>query len=286
MICKKCGYNIEEGWKYCPNCSSRINKKTNIIILIIILIVISCFLFFIIRNNLTLNVNSIEKKLEEKYNENFTNVSLIKSIKNKDVDINCDGSSFGTIKGRGTIEYYKLYSPKNDIEFFAFYDTSNKLKGVNDTYENYLSARKAISDAYNITYKYFSNYIDKIVLTDSFDTIQLNINSSKQLYDILSHVDNIEKNLSSYNNPIYYIRIYINQDLFNFCKENYENLTILNNEIVKLTEEYNFELSIYLNNDTSIILNRLNEKAYVYDRFGNDMAWGELLDDFVQRENY
>ena len=36
MLCKKCGCNIEKGWKYCPNCSKGVHKERNIIIFSII----------------------------------------------------------------------------------------------------------------------------------------------------------------------------------------------------------------------------------------------------------
>lgn len=280
MICKKCGLDIEKDWKYCPNCSNKIYKKQNIIIVsAIMLIAIIYIIIPIIKNNIPVDAKYIEKQLEKKYSEDFSNILLIKSVENPDTSLSCDGSSFGTIKGEGSTEYYKVYSKKNNIEFIVTYDTSDNSKKINDSYENNLKRRSTLVDTYKTIYKYLNSKIYKITLSGPYN--EININSETQLEDILSKYE--EKNIDLED-----IEIYISEDLYDFCKSNYETITKLNDEIITLqrNNDYYFSTIIVLNANATIQLYRLNDKAYVYDKYGNSTAWGETLDEFVTRESY
>lgn len=277
MKCKKCGHDINKDWKYCPNCSKRIYKKRNIIIISTIALIIIIFIvIFTIKSNMPINEKYIEKKLEKKYSEDFDNVSFLKSVENADTDLSCDGSSFGTIKGEGSTEYYKVYSPKNNMEFIASYDTSDETKKIKDSYEKNLKKRSALIQTYETISNYMHN-IDHITLSGSDNNI--NIDSKNQLESILSKYEEKNVNLDD-------IEIYINENLYDFCKTNYENITKLNDEIVKLQKnnDYYFSTIIVLNSQATIELYRLNDKPYVYDKYST--AWGETLDEFVMRESY
>lgn len=282
MVCKKCGFNIENDWKYCPNCSKKIYKKQNIIFIsTVILIVIIFIIMPIIENNRPVDAKYIEKQLEKKYKENFNNVSLIESVENPDTNLNCDGSSFGTIKGEGSTEYYKVYSKKNDIEFIATYDTSNKSKKINDSYDDSLKRRSTLIAAYKIINNRLNSKINKISLSSSSSDTEIDISTESQLEDILSKYEENNKDLENFE-------IYISEDLYNFSKSNYEIITKLNDEIVTLkkNKDYYFFTTIVLNERAIIELYRLDNKAYVYDKLGNQKAWGEPLDEFVRRESY
>ncbi len=280
MICKKCGFNIEKNWKYCPNCSKKIyNKQKIIIVSTIMSIVIISIIISIINNNMPVDDKYIEKQLEKKYREDFSNISLIKSVENPDTDLSCDGSYFGTIKGEGSTEYYKVYSKKNNIEFIVTYDTTDETKTIKDSYKDNLKRRKTLVNTYKTIYKYLNSKNYKVVLSGGNNLI--NINSENQLEGVLSKYEEENIDLKDF-------KIYINEDLHDFCKSNYETITKLNDEIVALQKnnDYYFLTSIVLNGNATIELYRLNYKAYIYDKSGNSAAWGETLDEFVTRESY
>ena len=286
MQCKRCGYNIEKGWKYCPNCSKKIHKIQNVILVgALIGLVIYCVgptIKSYIEYKKPVDEKYIEKVLEKKYNEDFNDVTLIKSVENQDEDLSCDGSNFGTIKGEGNTNYFKIYSKKNDIEFIAKYNEANILKEVNDTYQKNLNRRKSISEAYKIIDKYLQNINYKITLTEDDDEDkEMSFDSEEQLWKVLSKCDSEHERFDS-------ISIYIEEDLFTFCKSNYEMLTKLNDELVELRYlyDYYFFTYIYLNSNAMINLYRLDDKAYVYDSQSNSNASGVKLDDFVKRESY
>ena len=187
MKCNSCGMIVDEKWKYCPNCSKKIkNNKKILIILSVVFVAISCFIAFtIIKNNAPINEPYIKKSLSNKYNEKFSDIYLVKSVNNPDTDLNCDGSSFGTIKGEGTTEFYKVYSEKNNIEFFVYYDTSDKSKTIKDTYENYLTRRDSIIKVYDITKEYLNKDVEKFSISYEHDDKLVEITSKSQLNDIL-----------------------------------------------------------------------------------------------------
>lgn len=287
MICSKCGYSIEKGWKYCPNCSRNINKKRNIIIFsTITVLLILCIIIPFVKNNMPMNDKYLEKELEKKYNENFENVTLIKSVKNPDTDLNCDGSSFGTIKGKGTKEYYKLYSKKNNLEFWAYYDTSDKSKKIVDNYNMLLNRRSTIKNVYDYIISNFSNSISKITISYNLEDIETDILSINQLNTFLNNVEK-ENTTPNYFDTMYdKVNIYINENIFDYSKSNYKIIDELNDKFIELKDNYYFSVILKFNNNAHIELDRLDGKAYVYDKFGNNYAWGETLDDFIKRDNY
>lgn len=289
MKCNSCGMIVNKKWKYCPNCSKKIksNKKTFIIISIVFFLIICFIAFKIIKKNLPINESYLKKSLSNKYNEKFSELYYIKSIDNPDTDLDCDGSSFGTIKGEGTKEYYKVYSENNDIEFFVYYDTSDKDKNVYDTYESYLNRRESILKIYDITKKYLSEDIVKFSISYDSDDKLVEITSKSQLNNILSNFS--EKDISNFDSSgTFFEKIYItiNEDIFEYSKNNYSTIKKINSEIVELKRKYYFSMIILFNNNATIEFDRLDEEPYVYDQFANYKAWGEKFDDFVMREEY
>ena len=281
MVCKKCGFDIEKNWKYCPNCSKKIFKKHHIIMLGALTLFFTIYIIIsIIKNSMPVDAKYIERELENKYNEKFNNILLIKTIENPDTNLSCDGTSFGTIKGEGSTEYYKVHSQKNDIDFIVTYDTSDKSKKINDAYEKNLKRRNTLMEAYEIVYKYLNNNIVRITLSDYRNNIK--ITSKNQLKEILSIYEEKNMNLKD-------IEIYIEENLFEFSKTNYEDITRLNDELVELQrkKDYYFSTIIVLNKNAKIELyGGLDDKVYVYDKYSNSTAWGETLDEFVNRESY
>ena len=286
MKCKKCGNNIEKEWKYCPICSRGVNKERNIIIFsMVILIIVIGIVILIIKGYLPMNSNYLERVLEKKYNENFDNIVLISSVKNSDTDLSCDGSSFGTIKGKGKKEYYKLHSNKNDLYFWAYYDTSNKSKGVVDNYEILLNRKSIINEIYNYVNYNFFFFFNKITLSYNLNQEAINILSSDQLNSILTNIE--DESIPKYFNTMYdEFNIYIDQDIFEYSKSNYSKISDLNNKLVSSKNKYYFSIILNFNNNATISLDGLNGKAYVYDKFDSQHAWGETLEEFIMRENY
>ena len=290
MKCNSCGMIVNENWKYCPNCSKKIkdNKKIFIILSIVFILIICFVIFIIIKKNTPINESYIKKSLSNKYDEKFSDLYFIKSIGNPDVDLNCDGSSFGTIKGEGTKEYYKVYSESNDIEFFVYYDTSDKRKNIYDTYEIYLNRREILLEIYDITNKYLSEDIIKFSISYGINDKLVEITSKSQLRNVLS--DFSDEDIFNYGvfSETFSENIYINinEDIFEFSKNNYSTIKKINSEIVKLKDKYYFSMAILFNNNAKIEFDRLDEEAYVYNKFGNNKAWGEKFDDFVMRTEY
>ncbi len=270
MVCKKCGCNIEKGWKYCPNCSNDIYKNQKIIIIsIVALAVVICAVLFVIKNNMPVNEKYIKNYLKKKYDEKFESVSFVKSVKNEDVVISCDGSSFTPIKGKGETDYYKVYSNKNDIEFIASYDNSSKSKKINDSYEESLKKRTTLVEAYNIISKYLRNLTYEVKLLGNSNKV--NISSESQLKNLLSKYEEKNEDLKEFE-------IYINENLYYFCKVNYVNINKINDEIVALqkTNDYEFSTTIMLNSSSRIGLH--NGEVYIYEKSGTPTG---TLDEYL-----
>lgn len=231
----------------------------------------------IAKNNTLTDSKYIKQQLEKKYNEKFNDIDLIKSIKNPDKNLSCDGSSFGTIKGKGTTNYYKIYSERNDIEFLVTYNTADESKIIHDTYQDNLNRRNVLLNAHKVIYKHLNNSINQITLVN--DNIKINITYEQQLKDSLTTCDekDIEREI--------YDSIYINikDNVYDFSKQNYEKITNLNNEIVILLKnnDYYFNIMLAFNNNEIIELNRLDGKAYIIDK---NKIWEGPLDDFIIKE--
>ncbi len=276
MICKKCGNSLKDGWKYCPNCSKKIYTKKEKILNIVIILIIAIFVVVLtLKYVIPVNEWYIERELEKKYNENFTEISLINQVKNSDTNLTCDGNSFGTIKGQGSTKYYKVYSRKNKIEFIATYDTSDKSKTINDYYLNSLNKRNSLTEAYNAIYKYLDTIDYEIKLVGLNN--EVTINSRNHLENILSEYDEANEGLDD-------IEIYINKDLYDFYDSNYETIINLNTKIanIKETNGYIFSVKFLLNSNITIEFDSTNNRIEVYDQFGNLTRWEDVLDKYLQ----
>ena len=285
MKCNSCGMIVDGNWKYCPNCSKKIkdNKKVFIILSIVLILVICFGVFAISKKNAPIDDNYLMKSLSKKYDEKFSEISYVKSMDIPDRNLDCDGSSFGTIKTEGTKEYYKVYSESNDIEFFVYYYTAFKNKEVYDTYENYLNRRESLLKIYDITKEYLGENIIKFSISyDSYDE-SIEISSKSQLNNILSNFK--DEDISNYTSSGSFgekIYITINEDIYEFSKNNYSTIKEINNEIVKLKNEYDFSMEILLNDNAEIVFDK---ELYVHASNGYN-AKGEKFDNFVMRTKY
>ena len=76
MLCKKYGFNLEKDFKYCPNCSTNVNRRNITIISSIIIVIVLSVGIAYIKSNLPINDKYLKKSLEKKYNEKFENIHL------------------------------------------------------------------------------------------------------------------------------------------------------------------------------------------------------------------
>ena len=286
MVCKKCRFNIEKSWKYCPNCSRNIKKERNIIVfslitfVIIILIIIS-----IIQNNLPMDTKYLEKSLEKKYNEKFDNIVLISTQKNSDANSGCDRSFFEIIKGKRKKVYYKVHSDKNNLDYIAYYDTFNKSKKIVDNYNVIINRKKTINELYECIIFNFGDSLSKITLSSNFKEDETSITSSKQLNSILNNSFNDETSIPIYFDSMFDdLNIYINQNILEYSKLNYNKINEINDKLISEKNTYSLSITLIFNNKSSIELDKFDGKAYVYEKYGSNQAWGETLEEFIKRE--
>jgi len=228
MKCKKCGYEIEKGWKYCPNCSHSVYLEIKIIIILSILLVgvigIGISIFVASR---PVDEKYVKKELESKYHESF-DVNYVESVANPDVELGCDGSTFGTINGKGETEYYLVYSKKEKLEFLAYYDNSKDGKIIHDNYEIYLNRRDNTLKTYELIYRYFNINIDRVSYKGNLNDIQ-DIESYDEFNELLSKFN---LNYSKYLDYYIFLGVHMNGNTKDFVNSYYSN-------ILKLSEEYN-----------------------------------------------
>ena len=293
MQCKKCGYALENDWKFCPVCSHPVKKNNylfqiiGIIALCIVLLPISIML---VNKNVSGELRT-KYYLENKYNEKFDNITLIQSIKNSDQILSCDGSNFGTIKGKGNTEYYLAYSKENDLEFAVFYDTHTK--EYNDFYEHSLNLRKCNLQLYEKATNIFDPYVTKILFSPNthdrnIDLVQ--IDSMQDLNAILSKV--IEGYLETHKGQTYTrLYVYVDRDSLEFCKEEYYDIKEMQKYLSKLVKDNSIyshaEIAIYTLDGVRLEFSEEYEgTVYLYDRYEYGKVWGEPIENFILWDKY
>lgn len=294
MKCKKCGYGIDKSWQTCPMCAESIKKKNKSIIKIVFITILSFIIISSIYNSINNYISTgergVKRELEKKYNEKFDKIDLIETTKNPDTSLSCDGANFGTIKGKGDIEYYTVYSKQNDIEFAVYYDTHTKQ--YQDTYQYSLDLRKSVQQLYEKTKNTFSSYNVEITFSpnihDEYKT-PVTIYLTQDLYNILSNVTDGYPQTHS-GSTYTQLSIHVNTNSLQFCKTEYDNIVMLNNYLIELqhsTELYSqIGLYIYTLDGVTLEFNRLDDTVYVYDEHSTGKAWGETINEFIKRESY
>lgn len=301
MVCKSCGYNIENDWEYCPNCATKINKEKKVktwqilvFILAIYLLLTFAFCSFIsfcfkdendskkeIYNNKFYDMESIKQTLENKYNESFT-ISFVSSIENPNIHHEGSGCPGYIEESEGTTEYYKLYSQKNDIEFFAYYSTIDETKKIKDNYKENLKRREQLEKTYTKVEQVLSDYTTKISVINnvSFGSLMYDVNKDDIIVEDIQSVTDLKnrEGISKFNNQyvIQYIHIgsdmlyvYTNLsslDMKNFIKKNHTKLQNLSEEIYKMHDEDNSNfIDVHvISNDNSIKLQLGNGEGSVW----------------------
>ena len=136
MNCKKCGSEIAEGNKFCPNCGTSINEKKKeykskylkikILIGIVILILVIIIVAFIIRNNSNTDIA-----------DNTTN--LIDNKNSIDIDTVEDDSLLkpDVTDEMAIIDYImEIITEKNETEYWEFEPTEEQMNKIIEFYRN------------------------------------------------------------------------------------------------------------------------------------------------------
>ena len=266
MKCRNCNYDLEEDWKVCPICSKPVekeNKKPLVASIIVVLLIIALLLFNFMFGNMT-GERAVQRYLEDKYGKKFDNVTFIKSVKNPDTNLSCDGSSFGTI------DFNVSYNTHKD-EYYDNYDFNIKL-------------RENAGTLYEKVKNTFDKHCEKITFSEDIhdeSIVPITINTKQDIYKQLSDNNDGE--------PFTSIYMYVDMNCFDFCKTEYDNIKMINDYIVELEKNSDFYghvgFLICTLDGITLEFNRL-DAVRVYDSFSSGKAWGETIEEFIQRDSY
>ena len=173
------------------------NRKV-IISCILIFVCLAIFVFLAIKPNTEKSdVEKISEYLENKYSESFSNIEFLSTVQNRET-LSCDGSYFGSFKVKDSYKYYyKVYSEKNDLEFYVYIDKTEKDHEYNevigDTYLSYLTRRNVADKVLIEVNNTFSNLVEysyaiKDISRDFDDEVE-----SKNIKEELSRVSKQEE---------------------------------------------------------------------------------------------
>ena len=151
------------------------------------------------------------------------------------------------IENKGQVFYYTVYAEKDDLEFEVVVDTQ-KISETYDTYEDNLLRRDVVM-AHLKNYEDLTGQIGTVFLngdwSDFYKIYEDNTHNNydlmmEDLYMILSRVQ--EKHpktayLKHSNIDHFYLELSIDQNVLDFCKENFDFLVHLNEENMKANNE-------------------------------------------------
>ena len=80
------------------------------------------------------------------------------------------------------------------------------------------------------------------------------------------------------------LNIYINQNILEYSKLNYNKINEINDKLISEKNTYSLSITLIFNNKSSIESDKFDGKAYVYEKYGSNQAWGETLEEFIKRE--
>lgn len=305
MKCKKCGHELQNDWKFCPVCSKKVNtEKGSFGVVIIVLVLILGYHLF--SNLFMIGTPGAKQYLQKKYNEKFE-VTLIKSEKNEDKNIGCDGVA-RTEKGKGNTETYLAYSIKEDLEFKVYYDTYKKayhdtykedlfakrseLKLREDTIQLYEKVRKELKAYEGIYYLLFQGGIKNDLIYNNERLIRLKpkrINSKEQLESML-----INKYLTWYGPRI--LIIIENQDgnstSNKFIKDEYNRLINISNLLQSFKQDHivkYVDISIVVIDKTinsesfGVNINFDDNKVSIYSKNEQGIELEESLNEYMNK---
>ena len=293
MKCNKCGYEINDSWTFCPNCSNRLHKGKDMIIIGIVAVMAILYFGFFKSNSMFsiskfLNIDHVKNEfkdpkfasdiLEKKYNEKF-DVSFVEAHKNPDGynTIFCDGVVQTTPKkGKGYSYNYKAHSIKNNLTFLVTYNDQDTDYTIYDSYDVILESRDSFLDAYKIVNDSFNDFNNSVVIYNEDTTI--NVDSESDIINAFN--DNYEKTYKYYFDGL---KMSINENAYDFCNENYELLSDVNYRLydaIWISNDGGFDFYIEFNNGEKIELGSGTNIDYVTSE-GPHIP----LTDFLEKES-
>ena len=202
MLCEKCGNQMPDNVDFCTNCGNKISEDTNQNVHVInsdinvkrvffgVLLGICLIIFIALaiqpdpeKVYEVKDVKKISEYLQNKYSEEFSDIELLSVMQNEN-DIRCDGSSLWKEKIKDDYtHYYKAYSNKNDIEFYAYIHKSKKdniySESISDNYSEILAVKNSANEILEEVEKIFNNLVEYSYITkgDNYDVEEGNTKS-------------------------------------------------------------------------------------------------------------
>lgn len=279
MKCKKCNYELEREWKFCPICSTKIKKKNYLPILIggISLVLLVILYLKIGANNMS-EEERAKRYLEKTYNKKIDTVTFIDSTKNPDTSLSCDGANLTIKKGKGYKKSYLAHSNKENLDFIICYDTNTEK--YNDNYKYSLKLRKCAVKLYKEIESIFYEYNEKITFSNDINKKSISpkiITSEQDLYDLLSESHDGTPNTS--------LDMYVNMNSLEFCKKEYNNIKAINQFLSKLDRNNalygHMGLSIYTLDNARLKFSESGDVHVYHSKTGE-----ETIEKFIQRDDY
>ncbi len=303
MKCKNCNFEIENSFKFCPNCSKSVyTTKRKILLIVIIFIIIMLLsivfgvfynLFSIISENSDryqkekenepkpIAIEQLQKNINITYSEEFDELELI-----KEEEDSINRSPFSPLHIKTT--YYKAYSDKNDLEFFVYQHKDTNKTGeyiYKDTYVDFLDRREILINSYNLINDYFNKNIINIELKHSLSEENISILSESQLYNSLSKFNNedLEKLEMDFGETKDELSFYINKDLYELTKEDYINIKKISKKIHENNKYSDGNIDLIFNNNSKITINCNFNYIGVYEDINGDFDIN--LNKFLSNKN-
>jgi hypothetical protein len=151
------------------------------------------------------------------------------------------------IENKGQVFYYTVYAEKDDLEFEVVVDMQ-KTSEIYDTYADNLLRRDVVM-AHMKSYEDLADQVGKVFLngdwSDFYKKYEDNTHNNydlmmEDLYMILSRVQETQPRtayLVHRNIDHFYLELSIDQNVLDFCKENFDFLVHLNEENMKANNE-------------------------------------------------
>ena len=230
MKCRKCEYELEKDWKYCPKCKAKRTSYALIILSIVVSVLVAYSLVAEIIFPFAFHEQYAKKYLENKYNKAFEKVEFVKKIPYPDSVDGCDGTMITTSKGIGSYYFYLVYSKEDDLEFEAYYYPHEKEH--KDNYEERSAFRERILKTYSDLEEMFSDYTKKINFTFGGKTFE--ITSLEEMGKVVSKIYCSSKEIGNYVQ----IDMEFEMDALDLYYKEYNNIKKLHRVMPRLLNKF------------------------------------------------
>lgn len=231
--------------------------------------------------------NAVRSYLEEKYQEDFQNtIKFEKSIPNPDIEGNVDGTNVITVEGKGSTEYFKIFSEKDDLDFEVIVDTGTW--EIHDTFALRKDVRDHLLSFFSAVNERLSDHIVKISIDDRGMNQFEEVSGVDEIKERLSRIPEIDSDSdsSTAGYPFISLEITLDQASLPFCQENTDLLHEINDLVIQTNNslKYNFFIFILTGSDgKQIVFDGVSQEIYVYDLYAAGEVWGQELDEYIEK---